>query len=48
MQGLALEFQSGYYGLSVKSVPVPPVGEGEVLVRVHASAVNHMDVAFLH
>jgi NADPH:quinone reductase-like Zn-dependent oxidoreductase len=48
MKGAALEPEGSHYKLSVKEMGIPPIGEGEVLVRVHASAVNHMDVAFLH
>jgi NADPH:quinone reductase-like Zn-dependent oxidoreductase len=48
MKGAALEPAGSHYKLSVKEMPIPPIGTGEVLVQVHASAVNHMDVAFLH
>jgi NADPH:quinone reductase-like Zn-dependent oxidoreductase len=48
MKGAALEPEGSHYKLSVKDMPVPPISDGEVLVRVHAAAVNHMDVAFLH
>jgi NADPH:quinone reductase-like Zn-dependent oxidoreductase len=48
MRGAALVPGASHYRLVVKEMPIPPIGEGEVLIRVHASAVNHMDVAFLH
>ena len=33
-----------FSGLSVQDIPVPEVGEGEVLVRVKAASVNFPDL----
>lgn len=48
MKGAALLKDGDHYRLEVRDMPVPPVGAGEVLVRVHASAVSHMCESFLH
>ena len=37
-----------FSGLSVQDVPVPVVGEGEVLVRVKAASVNFPDLLMSH
>ncbi len=36
-----------FSGLSVQDVPVPVVGEGEVLVRVKAASVNFPDLLMI-
>lgn len=48
MKGAALLRDGDQYRLEVRDMSVPPVGPGEVLVRVHASAVSHMCESFLH
>lgn len=48
MRGAALLPSGDHYRLEVREMPIPPVGPGEVLVRVHASAVSHMCESFLH
>lgn len=48
MKGAALLRDGDHYCLEVQDMPVPPVGEGEVLVKVYASAVSHMCESFLH
>jgi NADPH:quinone reductase-like Zn-dependent oxidoreductase len=37
--------QSVYHDAIVQTVPVPEIGEGQVLVKVSAAAFNHRDVS---
>lgn len=48
MTGAALECEGEHYRVAVRQMPIPPVRQGEILVRVQAAAVSHMDESFLH
>lgn len=37
--------EKGFEGLEFLEVPVPKVGENEVLVKLHAASLNYRDVA---
>ncbi|MGI8773832.1 MAG: alcohol dehydrogenase catalytic domain-containing protein [Actinomycetota bacterium] len=44
MRALAIEDQNGPSSARVMQVPDPTPGPGEVVVRVHAAALNHLDL----
>ena len=44
MQAVRLHRTGGAEALSVESVPVPEPGPGEVLLRLKAASVNHLDI----
>ena len=44
MKALYYDEQKGYKGIKVGDVPIPEIAEDEVLVRVKAFSLNHLDV----
>ncbi|HYA87158.1 MAG TPA: zinc-binding dehydrogenase [Nitrospirota bacterium] len=44
MQALFYDEQKGYQGIKLGEMPVPEISESEVLVRVKAFSLNHLDV----
>jgi NADPH:quinone reductase-like Zn-dependent oxidoreductase len=44
MKALYYEEQRGYKGIKIGDMPVPDTGEGDVLVRIKAFSLNHLDV----
>lgn len=43
MKAMVLTKFGGYDAFELRDVPVPPVGPGQIRVRVHASAINPLD-----
>ncbi|MFD1038410.1 zinc-binding dehydrogenase [Virgibacillus byunsanensis] len=44
MKAVLIEEHGGPEVLNIKEVPVPRVGQGEVLIKVKATALNHLDI----
>ncbi|MFY9739179.1 MAG: alcohol dehydrogenase catalytic domain-containing protein, partial [Candidatus Cybelea sp.] len=44
MEAVRLYETGGPQSLRLERIPTPPAGEGEVLVRLRAAALNHRDV----
>jgi NADPH:quinone reductase-like Zn-dependent oxidoreductase len=47
MRALQLESFDGPNGLHLREVPIPTPGAGQVLVKLHAAAVNPSDLMFM-
>ena len=44
MKAVYIQQQGAVEELVMGELPEPEVGEGEVIVRIHAAALNHLDL----